>query len=178
MAYTGKAISRYAEADVDKSIASRADSPDGNKVMPTTEAPSPLMPGVDPFDAPELAAPEMAAPTEDPGPPPASDSDVTALPSDQVGDIPPPPVPAPPPSLGPPKAAVLPGTFARPGSAAARPFRSNAYAASRPQRFGPGTASAGGGSAAVAGLGTDTGMGMSPEDAAELLARMARSGGQ
>jgi len=148
MAYAGKAGSRFAETDIEKSIASREDGISGNKVLPTTEVPSPLMPGVDPFDAPELAAPEMAAP-EDPGPPPTSDADTTGLPSDQVGDIPPPPVPAPPPRLGGPKAAVLPGTFARPGTAAARPFRSNAYAASRPQRFGPGTASAGGGSAAV-----------------------------
>lgn len=99
----------------------------------------------------------------------ASSADVSTLPPDQIGDIPPPPVPAPPitsSSVGSGSSGIT-GTFARPGTQAAAPFRSAAYTPKpQQQRFGPGVANVGGDSG-VQGLGLD------PEQAAEILRNRA-----
>lgn len=112
------------------------------------------------------------APTPSPAPAPAPTSqDASTLPSDEIGDIPPPPIPSRP-IVGPGVAGIPgteAGTFARPGTAAARPFRSPAFFQKRPPRFGPGVPVAGG-SADVQGL-ADLGMG--PDEAAELLKALA-----
>ena len=90
------------------------------------------------------------------------DQSTITLPPDEIGDIPPPPVPPPPAPI--PAPTGIPGTFAMPGTLAARPFHTAAFAP--PPRFGPGAPIVGGG-----------GM-LSPDDAAELLRRMAAGGGQ
>lgn len=112
-----------------------------------------------------------------PGPDP-SDMGAGTMPPDLIGDIPPPPVPLPP-GVGVAGAPGLGGsTFARPGTAAAQPFRTPAYFSQRPQRFGPGVPTLGGGSI-VPGLGGDQGgsLGLDPEEAAELLRAMAAGRG-
>lgn len=145
---------------------------------------SPFMPEPDPNDPPIVGGPaEPPVPFEPPGstplgggggfpvepPPAADDQDEEVLPTDIVGDIPPPPIPAPPslPGVGP---AGIPGTegstFARPGSAGLVPFRTAAYR-QPPQRFGPGVPVMGGGGMA----------GLSPDEAAELLRAMAAGRG-
>lgn len=165
-----------------KSVASRADGIEGNKVLPTTEVPSPVSPGTpwgaepDPFDGmvPGAPPPVEAPPSE---PPSAGDSDVTQLPPDLIGDIPPAPVPARPARLTGPGVAGLAGseagTFARPGSAGAKPFRTPAYAAARAPRVGAGTPVVGGGPRVEPGVG---GM-LPPDEAAELLRTLALRGG-
>ena len=100
------------------------------------------------------------------------DGDAESLPTDQVGDIPPPPVPAAPiEGVG---VAGIPGTegstFARPGSKGAVPFRTAAFQSPHPPRFGPGVPFAGSATTDVSGLG-DTGL--DPERAAELLRALA-----
>lgn len=111
-----------------------------------------------------------------------SDSGATSLPSDIIGDIPPPPIPQPP-IVGPGVAGIPgteAGTFARPGSAAAMPFRTAGYAAARPQRFGPGAPIVGGGGGMSGFGGDEGGMGLgSPDAVAELLRALAagRGGG-
>lgn len=98
----------------------------------------------------------------------------TLIPPDLVGDVPPPPVPAAP-SVGVAGSRGAGGsTFARPGSAGMRGFRSMPSQAPRP-RFGPGVPSAGGGVGGGASTlaGADGGTGLSPDEAAELLRRMA-----
>lgn len=106
-------------------------------------------------------------------PPIDVNSDVDTMGADQVGDIPPPPIPdAPAPLIQGPGVAGIrgteAGTFARPGSAGAAPFRSPAFVPKRPPRFGPGVANVGGGQPAL-----DGGVGLSPDEAAELLAGLA-----
>lgn len=109
-----------------------------------------------------------------------SNNDANTLPPDLVGDIPPPPIPGLPAMTRGSGVAGMrgteAGTFARPGTAAAAPFRSAAFVPKRPARFGPGVAMAGGGSTAVQGLDMAT-PGLNGDDAAELLARLARGGG-
>jgi hypothetical protein len=128
-------------------------------------------------DAPEaLPGGPIVAPGSQPFPPTTGevggDQDTDILPPDLIGDIPPPPVPAPPAISG-TGLAGIPGTegstFARPGTPGAIPFRTPAFFSQRPPRFGPGVPIAGGGSAAVSGLGSEGGIGLSPEEAAELL---------
>jgi hypothetical protein len=112
-----------------------------------------------------------------------SDADEDVLPSDEIGDIPPPPVPRPPrrPRIPGPGVAGIPGTeggtFAQPGTRAAIPFRTSAFAAQRPMRFGPGAPMVGGGGG-VGGQGLGVGGGLSPEEAAELLRALAAGRGQ
>lgn len=117
------------------------------------------------------AAPPVEGPVD-------SNQDVTAMPSDQIGDIPPPPAPSiPAPPVRGVGVAGLPGTegstFARPGMAAAARFRTPAFLPQRPPRFGPGVPMAGGGTTVAPG--GDEGM-LDPERAAELLRSLA--GGQ
>lgn len=110
--------------------------------------------------------PPTAPATSGPGPG-VSSAGAATLPSELIGDIPPPPIPAPP-IVGPGVAGIRgteAGTLARPGSVAAQPFRTSSYAP-KPQRFGPGVPTAGGNSG-VQGLGLD------PESAAELLRQLA-----
>lgn len=126
---------------------------------------------------PPSAPPTAPDPTPAPAPAPAPTSqDAQTMPADTIGDIPPPPVPRRPETILGPGVAGLPGTeagtFARPGTAAVRPFRTPAYFSARPQRFGPGVPVTGGG-AGVSGL-ADLGMG--PDEAAELLRRLAGGG--
>jgi hypothetical protein len=102
-----------------------------------------------------------------PGSGPYNTGGVETLPSELIGDIPPPPIP-PPPITGPGVAGIRgteAGTLARPGSAAARPFRTAAYTP-KPQRFGPGVPVSGGDTTGVTGLGN-------PDDVAELLRQLA-----
>jgi hypothetical protein len=106
---------------------------------------------------------------EEPSPTTTDDADVQVLPPDAIGDIPPPPVPAPPTIVGSGVAGIRgteAGTFSRPGTRGAVPFRTAAYQPPRPPRFGPGVPLAGGGD--VGGVGA-----LSPEDAAELLRALA-----
>lgn len=109
-----------------------------------------------------------------------SDNGATSLPSDIIGDIPPPPIPQPP-IVGPGVAGIPgteAGTFARPGTAAAAPFHTSAYGAARQQRFGPGAPIVGGGGA-MSGFGGDEasiGLG-SPDTVAELLRALAAGRG-
>lgn len=112
----------------------------------------------------------------------ASDNAATSLPPDVIGDIPPPPIPQAPPITGPGVGGIPgteAGTFARPGSMGAAPFRTSAYAAPRQQRFGPGAPIVGGGG--MSGFGGDEGgMGMglgAPDDIGELLRALAASRG-
>lgn len=165
-----------------------------NTIRAREEGRIPITPGTLPAPAP--AEPMQTPGTPDGGsffgPPPEVtapiDQDVSTLPSDAIGDIPPPPIPAPPISSGvggatPPIPGIgvggLPGTegstFARPGTPAARPFRTPASYHARPPRFGPGVPQAGGGIAEVSGLGGVPGL--NPDDAAELLRRLAMGGG-
>ena len=92
------------------------------------------------------------------------------MPPDQIGDIPPPPIPRPPaglqggPGLGVGGAPGLEGsTFARPDSRGIRPFQSAG------PRFGPGVPFSGSGGSG--GVGGD--MGLSPEEAEELMRGLA-----
>jgi hypothetical protein len=107
--------------------------------------------------------------------PPASDpnQDANVMPNDLIGDIPPPPIP-PPPTIQGPGVGGIPGTEAgtlsRPGAAGAVPFRTAAYRSPRSPRFGPGVPLVGGASMNVG----DEGLGLQPDEAAELLARLAR----
>lgn len=110
--------------------------------------------------------------------PPPSDNGATSLPTDIIGDIPPPPIPQPP--ITGPGVAGIPGTeagtFARPGSAGAMPFRTPAYTAARSQRFGPGAPIVGGGG--MSGFEGDASGGLgAPDDVAELLRQLAAGRG-
>lgn len=110
-------------------------------------------------------------PTPVPGTSTQADQDTTPFPTDLIGDIPPPPVPAPPPIVGSGVAGIPgteAGTFSRPGTRGAMPFRTAAA------RFGPGMPAAGASSMLPMGM---EGLGMTPEDAAEILRRMAAGGG-
>lgn len=122
----------------------------------------------EPRPAPPTLPPTGAGQTE---PTDAADSDADTMDNDQVGDIPPPPVPDAPaaPLIQGPGVAGIPGTeagtFARPGTRGATAFRSPAFVPKRPPRFGPGVANVGGGQSPI-----DVGLGLSPDEAAELLA--------
>lgn len=99
------------------------------------------------------------------------------IPTDLIGDIPPPPVP-PPPISGPGVGGIAgteAGTFARPGSRGVLPLHTAAFTNKRPPRFGPGTPTVGA-SPALPGL--DGGLGISPEAAADLLRRLASGNAQ
>lgn len=130
-----------------------------------------------------------AAPAEAPGssaPPPNA--------GDEAPDraFPVPPVP-PPPSPGPIFSLAGGGgggaaSFARPGTEAARPFRSPIFTANRSTgmpggsmqpRFGAGTAVTAGGSFMPAGLGgeADAAQGAPPDELARILAMMRGGGG-
>lgn len=125
------------------------------------------------------------APAPTPPTPPAAGaprtlptSDTVPVPQDQIGDIPPPPLPVPARArITGSGVAGIPGTeagtFARPGTAAARPFQTPAFAANFRTRFGPGVPNVGGGSTDVSGLSPDM---LSPEEAAELLRSLAGGG--
>lgn len=107
-----------------------------------------------------------------PGP---DDGGASTLPGDLVGDIPPPPIPQAPTTLA---GGAGVSTFARPGTIAARPFRSFGASEARPLRFGPGAPTAGGGvgggdSTAVSGLGDVGQAGLGADAAGELLRRIA-----
>lgn len=129
--------------------------------------------------APGGPLPPTAPPTSPPtgaGQNEPSDIGADTLGSDQVGDIPPPPFPDMPQPLiqGPGVAGIAgteAGTFARPGSAGAAAFRSPAFVPKRPPRFGPGVANAGGGQGPMDSLG------LTPDEAAELLAGLAGNRG-
>lgn len=103
-----------------------------------------------------------------------TNQDTDVMPADAIGDIPPPPIPSPP-IVGPGIAGIPgteAGTLARPGQRAAQPFRSAAFAPVRP-RFGPGVPVTGGG-----GIGGDVGgLGLDPDQAAEILRTLADGGG-
>lgn len=121
------------------------------------------------------AAPPDQAPSE-----PVQNGDVNTLPADLVGDIPPPPIPAPPAliqgaGVGGIKGTEA-GTLSRPGSAGAAPFRTSAFTTFHPPRFGPGVANAGGAPTPFSGVSDNQGLGLNPNDAADLLRRLA--GGQ
>jgi hypothetical protein len=113
------------------------------------------------------------APAPSPAPLPDPDADASAVPPDLIGDIPPPPVPEAPPITGVGVAGIH-GTegrsFSRPGTPSGARFRTSAFYSQRPQRFGPGVPVLGGANP-VPGL--DAAAGLSPEEAAELLAGLA-----
>lgn len=97
-----------------------------------------------------------------------SDAGAGTLPTDIIGDIPPPPIPA----AATAGVAGLSGasTFAQPGTTGAKPFRTAAFSnPARGLRFGPGTKVVGAAPAPVAGL--------DPEEAAALLRRLAEQNG-
>lgn len=133
-----------------------------DEALPVEPPPAPMM-GEQMDTAAQVGSTVAAAQDAVPVPAPvvaSAEQDVTTVPFDEIGDIPPPPVPAPPSVAGLPGA----GTFARPGTPGAAPFHTPAYRApQRGPRFGPGVPMAGG-------------MGMSPEDAAEMLRRLAAGG--
>jgi hypothetical protein len=130
------------------------------------------------------------APAETPAEAPGSQA-----PPPDAGDeapdrnFPVPPVP-PPPSPGPIFSLAGGGgggasSFARPGTEAARPFRSPIFTANRstamPGRFGAGTTVAGGGGTPFLPVGLDAGESGGPEAPADELARilaMMRGGGR
>jgi hypothetical protein len=151
------------------SVTQPAWSPVGHTTGPTD---TPTWPVVGPTGG---ANPPPVPPT----PPVPGNADVTTLSTDLIGDIPPPPVP-PPPIVGSGVAGIPgteAGTFARPGTRGAIPFRTSAFRP-RPPRFGPGVPQAGGGTTDVSGLGGND-LGLSPEQAAELLRQLVagRAGG-
>jgi hypothetical protein len=144
---------------------------------PTPRMPVPRQPS-EPLPAP-APTPTVPPPI---GLPPLNlpNQDTRSLPPDTIGDIPPPPVPAPPRRLPvPPEglgAGGAPGgaeggTFARPASVGIRPYRS---ATPQPPRFGPGVPIVG--STPVSGSPSGD-LGLSPEEAAELLRNMVGAGG-
>lgn len=158
----------------------------GASPLPVTNpavTPNPNAPDV-PFTTP-ITLPQLTKPIEPLTPgaggggdvPPlvhtAGNGGVETLPPDLIGDIPPPPIPTPP-ITGSGVAGIKgteAGTLARPGQRAAAPFRTSSYAPKPQLRFGPGVPAAGGDTAAVSGLGLD------PEQAAEILRQLASRGG-
>lgn len=138
--------------------------PDEGSYSTTIPTQPPALPGA----PPPLGVPPIPPPV--PPPSSAGNQDGTALPPDLIGDIPPPPLPS---GFGVGGAPGAEGsTFARPGSRGAQPFRTPAFFSQRPERFGPGVPTLGGGSTDVSGLDGE-GLGLSPEEAAELLAQLA-----
>lgn len=147
----------------------------------TREPRGPRLPTTVPApDVPLTPAP-IEPGTTDPGAGPNPDGkraasveqDADVLPADMVGDIPPPPIPSPPPIVGPGVAGIRgteAGTLSLPGTRGAMPFRTAAFQPVRP-RFGPGVPVTGGTGAPAAGLGLD------PEQAAEILRALAGGGG-
>ena len=155
--------------------------------------------------APPPVVPEaVPPPVEAPGaePPPAIDGREAyrashpnlefggALPDGGPPPMPVPQVPPPPVSfqLGGAGGGVGASSFARPGSAAARPFRSSQFASSRAQgggpgeaRFGAGSPIVGGAAAPISDFGGGAGGGDIPEDElAQIMAQVAGryTGGQ
>lgn len=129
-------------------------------------------PAQPPIENPPLPGAPPLPPISPPGPNP-NNGGTEVLSIDQIGDIPPPPVPRPPPIRGSGVAGIPgteAGTFALPGTRAAAPFRTSAFATQRP-RFGPGVPMVGG-SPGVAGL-EGEGLGLDPEQAAEILRVLA-----
>ncbi len=129
----------------------------------------------DPFVAPSpFSKPSTGAGLNEPTD--MGDNDVDTMNNDQVGDIPPPPIPDSPrgPTITGPGIAGIPGTeagtFARPGSQGALAFRSPAFVPKGRPRFGPGVANVGGGQSP---LDAGAGLGLSPDEAAELLKGLA-----
>lgn len=133
---------------------------------------------------PNVWPPRVEEPVESPAPAtpaiePEQDSNTPPL--DAIGDIPPPPIPPPPPAPVTPRVpddggiAGAPGapTFALPGTIAARPFRTPAFSSTkRGTRFGPGVPVTGG-APMLSGGGGDESLGIGPDEAAELLRRLA-----
>lgn len=151
------------------------------QVPPPAGAPEPTggvstnpPPGPPPVALPGEPEPgSIPPPTLPPGPalPNPGNQDTNTLPPDLIGDIPPPPIPLPP-GVG---VAGAPGaegsTFARPGSRGAQPFRTPAFFSQRPQRFGPGVPTLGGGDEGA-------GLGMEPDEVGELLRQLAAGSGR
>jgi hypothetical protein len=141
--------------------------PDDKPMPPQPRAPQapqmPMPPG-----------PPVGVPTPAPTPAPTNDQGTQTLPPDQIGDIPPPPMPQRPAPRPRPQIGVggeqgdESTTFARPDSRGIRPYQS-----ASPQRFGPGVPFAGGGASAGGGIGGEGDMGLTPEEAAELLQGLA-----
>lgn len=145
---------------------------------PTLEQPDPRRPWSEAQPEPTSPTPKFPSPEADP-------TDTTTLPNDAIGDIPPPPIPkAPQISAGMNMGMGMAGgsgtggsTFARPGTRAAMPFRTPAFGAGRSSRFGPGAPLAGGSSFGVGGD-EGGGLGLSADDAAELLRTLVAGRGQ
>lgn len=125
----------------------------------------PPPPGVPPVPPP-MAPPEFQ-PSHQIAPTAPANQGASALPNDLIGDIPPPPVPPPP--ISGPGVSGIPGTeagtFSRPGSRGVLPLHTAAFTNRKPQRFGPGVP--------TVGASPDAGIGISPDDAAEILRRLA-----